>query len=78
MYAVNKQNSANEVARLNQRQKKVNETADATYRRLHDNPDPNDIHTGDALNVVLTELANPAISTQVVQRVRHADRQRGW
>lgn len=68
MYAVNKQNAMTEVARLNKRQQKVNETADATYKRLHDNPDPRDIHTGDALNVVLTELANPKVYTQFVQK----------
>jgi hypothetical protein len=68
MYAINQRNSANEVKRLNQRQQKVNETQDATYKRLHDNPEPRDIHTGDALNVVLTELVNPKIYTQVVQK----------
>ncbi len=68
MYAINQRNSANEVARLNRRQQKVNETADATYQRLHDNPDPRDIHTGDALNIILTELANPKVYTQFVQK----------
>ncbi|AGA27110.1 hypothetical protein [Singulisphaera acidiphila] len=68
MYAVNKQNSATVMARLNKQQKNVNETADATYKRLHDNPEPHDIHTGDALNIVLTELANPKVYTQFVQK----------
>jgi hypothetical protein len=68
MYAVNRRNAATEVARLNRRQQNVNESADATYSRLHDNPDPQDIHSGDALNVVLTELANPKVYTQVVQK----------
>jgi hypothetical protein len=68
MYAINKRNAANEMARLNRRQKTVNETSDATYKRLHDNPDPRDVHTGDALNVVLTELANPRVYTQFVQK----------
>lgn len=68
MYAINQRNSANEVIRLKQRQQKVNETADATYKRLHDNPDPHDVHSGDALNVVLTELANPKVYTQFVQK----------
>jgi hypothetical protein len=68
MYAINQRNARNEVAILNQRQGKVNETADATYKRLHDNPDPHDVHTGDALNVVLTELVNPKVYTQVVQK----------
>jgi hypothetical protein len=68
MYAVNKQNAATNLARRQQQQKNVNESADATYRRLHDNPDPHDIHTGDALNVVLDELVNPRVYTQVVQK----------
>ena len=61
-YQVNVQNSANEIALLNRRQNRVNETADATFRRLRDNPTPHDIHTGSALNVILTDLANPAVS----------------
>jgi len=68
MYAVNKQNAATNLARRQQQQKNVNESADATYKRLHDNPDPHDIHTGDALNIVLTELVNPKVYTQVVQK----------
>jgi hypothetical protein len=68
MYAVNKQNAATNLARRRQEQKNVNESANATYKRLHDNPDPHDIHTGDALNIVLTELVNPKMYTQVVQK----------
>jgi hypothetical protein len=56
------------MARLNKRQQNVNETADATYQRLHDNPQPRDVHTGDALNIVLTELENPKVYTQFVQK----------
>ena len=68
MYAVNKRNAATELARRQQQQKNVNESADATYKRLHDAPDPHDVHTGDALNIVLTELVNPKVYTQVVQK----------
>jgi hypothetical protein len=68
MYAVNKQNAATNLARRRQEQKNVNESANATYKRLHDSPDPHDIHTGDALNIVLTELVNPKMYTQVVQK----------
>src|SRR3954451_12978376 len=68
MYAVNKQNAATNLARRQQQQKNVNESADATYKRIHDNPEPSDIHSGDALNVVLTELANPKLYTQVIQK----------
>ena len=68
MYAVNKQNAAIELARRQKQQKITNQASDATYRRLHDNPEPLDVHTGDALNIVLTELVNPKVYTQVVQK----------
>src|SRR4051812_23073910 len=68
MYAINQRNAANEMALLHRRQQRGDATIAATSKRLHDNPDPHDIHTGDALNVVLTELANPRLYTQVVQR----------
>ncbi len=68
MYQINQRNSANEVARLNRRQQATIETLDATSKRLRDNPEPRDIHTGDALNVVLTDLANPKVYTQFVQK----------
>ena len=68
MYAINQRNAATEVAILNKRQQSTVETLDATYKRLHDNPNPRDVHTGDALNVVLTELANPKVYTQFVQK----------
>src|SRR4051794_5289297 len=40
MYAVNKQNAATNLARRQQQQQRVNETADATSKRLRDTPDP--------------------------------------
>jgi hypothetical protein len=45
---------------------------DATYKRLHDNPEPRDVHTGDAINVVLTELVNPKVYAQVTQKSTQA------
>jgi hypothetical protein len=68
VYACNKQNAAMNLARRERQQKNLNESADAVYKRVRDNPDPHDIHTGDALNIVLNELCNPAIYTQVVQK----------
>jgi hypothetical protein len=64
-------NQANAQAYYKQQARKIertNETADTTYRRLHDNPNAYDIHSGDALNVVLDELTNPKVYTQVVQQ----------
>jgi hypothetical protein len=46
---------------LAERRKRVNASADAVYRRLHDNPEPADIRSGDALNVVLDEINNPQV-----------------
>ena len=68
MYQVNQRNAANEMAKLSRRRGAVNEAAADTYKRLHDNPDAYDIHTGSALNVVLDELTNPKVYTQVVQK----------
>jgi hypothetical protein len=39
----------------------VNKTAEAVYKRLHDNPTENDIMRGDALNVALDELTAPKV-----------------
>jgi hypothetical protein len=68
MYAINQRNANDEIAILNKRQGKVNETAEATSRRLRDTPDARDIHDGDALNLVLTDLSNPSTYSQVVQK----------
>src|SRR4051812_33644357 len=40
MYGIQQRNSANEMIRLQKRQQATIDTADATYKRLHDNPDP--------------------------------------
>ena len=61
--------------RLSRRRGAINEAAADTYKRLHDNPDAYDIHTGSALNVVLDELTNPQVYTQVVQKATQPHRQ---
>ena len=68
MYAATRQNAKNELIRMNKRRGRINEAADATYKRLHENPDAFDIHSGSALNVVLDELTNPKVYTQVVRK----------
>jgi hypothetical protein len=68
MYAATRQNAKNELIRMNKRRGRINEAADATYKRLHDNPDAFDIHSGSALNVVLDELTNPKVYTQVIRK----------
>jgi len=66
MYEVNKTNAKYYYARSASNQKKASSTGEGIYKRLHDNPSSYDIHTGDALNVVLDELTNPAVYTQVI------------
>ena len=66
MYEVNKTNAKYYYTRSANRQKEESSTGEAIYKRLHDNPSSYDIHTGDALNVVLDELTNPAVYTQVI------------
>ncbi len=68
MYATNVQNAQTYAHRQAGKIKQTNEALDATSRRLRDNPSPADVHSGDALNVVLNDLANPSIYTQVVQK----------
>ncbi len=66
MYEVNKTNAKYYYTRSANKQKEESSTGEAIYKRLHDNPSGYDIHTGDALNVVLDELTNPAVYTQVI------------
>lgn len=68
MYAINTRNAAAYSAQQTEKIRRTNETAAATYARLHDNPSSSDIRSGDALNVVLDELSNPKVYTQVVQK----------
>ena len=42
------------------------ETGEKIYNRVHDNPSPHDVHTGDALNVVLDDLTNPTVYSQIL------------
>ena len=66
MYEVNKTNAKYYYARSATKQKEESSTGESIYKRLHDNPSSYDIHTGDALNVVLDELTNPNIYAQVI------------
>ena len=66
MYEVNKTNAKYYYTRSANKQKEASSTGEAIYKRLHDDPSGLDIHTGDALNVVLDELTNPAVYAQVI------------
>jgi hypothetical protein len=66
MYEVNKENARTFYARSAAKQKEASATGEKIYTRLHDNPSPQDIHSGDALNVVLDDLTNPAVYSQML------------
>jgi hypothetical protein len=68
MSAVNQNNARAYYQQQARKVQRTNETAETTYSRLHDKPNSHDIHSGDALNVVLDELTNPKVYTQVVQQ----------
>ena len=67
MYEVNKNNAKHFYAESAAKQKEESSTGESIYKRLHDNPSGYDIHTGDALNVVMDELTNPDIYTKVIK-----------
>ena len=75
MYEVNKNNAKYFYTRSANKQKEESSTGEAIYKRLHDNPSGHDIHTGDALNVVLDELTNPDVYTAGDRRGDPAHRQ---
>lgn len=54
-------------ARLARERQQDDMTADVIYRRLRDNPEPRDIASGAALNVVLDELTAPSIYIESVR-----------
>jgi hypothetical protein len=66
MYEVNKNNAKHFYAESAAKQKEESSTGEGIYKRLHDNPSGYDIHTGDALNVVLDELTNPDVYGKVI------------
>ena len=68
MYEVNKQNAKEYYARSKATQQKENATGEEIYRRLHDNPSTADVHSGDALNVVLDDLTSPMVLGNTIQR----------
>jgi hypothetical protein len=57
----------NERERLARRKAAVNETAEATQKRLRDTPQPRDIYSGDALNVALEEVNDPRIYSKTLE-----------
>jgi len=68
MYEVNKENARTYYTRSKNTQKKESAVGEEIYRRIHDNPSTRDIHTGDALNVVLDDLTSPMIVGSTIQQ----------
>jgi hypothetical protein len=66
MYQVNQRNAKEYYSRSKATQKEESATGEEIYRRLHDNPSTHDVHTGDALNVVLDELTNPMVLSKAI------------
>jgi len=67
MYEVNLNNAKSYYARVKAQQKEASSTGEEIYKRLRTNPDEHDIHSGDALNVVLDDLLNPTIFPKVIE-----------
>jgi hypothetical protein len=67
MYECQVNRNLNYYKTLAARQQKLNQSQDAIYQRLHDDPNESDIKRGDALNVVYDELKNPKIWNKVLQ-----------
>lgn len=67
-YNMQKEKNRDHYARLAAKGERTRASADDVYRRLHDNPEPRDVHSGDALNVVLDELSNPMVYMQSVEQ----------
>lgn len=68
MYQVNLQNAKTYYSRSKAQQKELSSTGEANFRRIHDNPNASDIHTGDALNAVLDDLTNPKVFSVALQQ----------
>lgn len=54
-------------ARNEAKKQRINETIDAKYTRLRDNPTTGDISKGDALNVAYDELTNPKVYARALE-----------
>jgi hypothetical protein len=72
MYDCQTNRNINYYKTLASRRQELNQSQDAIYRRLHDNPNAGDIQNGDALNVVLDELKNPKVWNRVIQAATQA------
>lgn len=70
MYLSQMQTNQRYRQKMAERKKSVNETAATVYDRLRNHPGPADIASGDALNVVYDELADPRVYAKVLKSAR--------
>lgn len=68
MYQSQQRRNAQEQQLMAERQQIVNLTAQTNYNRILNQPDPHDIHVGDAENVVLDQLVNPMTYAAVLEQ----------
>jgi hypothetical protein len=59
--AVSKNEGREHAERRRQELKDINERRKQIYDRIHDNPEMRDVFTGDALNVILSDVTNPKV-----------------
>lgn len=67
MYQVNMRNAQTYYKRQADQAKQTEQTGEAVYKRIHDNPSPRDVHSGDALNAILDDLTSPKVYGGIVQ-----------
>jgi hypothetical protein len=67
MYSIEIRNEKNHHDRVAREMKLGRDASEQNYRRVHDNPTPRDVHSGDALNAVRTDLFNPQVYARAVQ-----------
>ena len=54
------------------KRKRINESADAVYKRLKDNPETANIYSGDALNIALDQVTSPKVYVEGMKQAQVA------
>lgn len=67
LYSIEVRNAKSYYDRIARDMKLGRDASEKTYRRIHDNPTPADVHSGDVLNAIRDDLFNPKVYGQVVQ-----------
>lgn len=67
LYLSQKEANRREYLRMARRQKRDSDSGKHVYERIRDTPEPHDIETGDALNVVLDQVTDPRIHSSALR-----------